>query len=223
MKNYIIAIDWYVWTGKGTTAKWVAKALWYLYVDTGAMYRAVTLYAQRNKLLDADEASKIAMMKEISLSYVYNKETDHYDMILNGENVERAIRQTSLALELHKIVGIGWIRKILVERQQAYGKTDWLVVDGRDIGTVVFPHADLKIFLTCDLETRLERRCKQLQEQWLPVDRSSIRDEIILRDSTDYLSINAVNKKADDAVEVDTTHTTIDQQISIILDLIKKL
>jgi len=223
MKKYIIAIDGYVWTWKGTTAKWVAKALGYVYLDTGAMYRAVTLYAQNNNLLDADEATKVAMMDNIVLSYLYNKNTDHYDMVLNWENVEREIRKTSLALELHKIVWVWWIRKILVKRQQAYGKNGWIVVDWRDIWTVVFPDADLKVFLTCDLDTRLERRCKQLQEQWLSVDRTSIRKEISLRDSTDYLSINAVNKKADDAVEVDTTHTTIDQQITLILDMVKKL
>jgi len=223
MKKSIIAIDWYVWTWKGTTANGVAKNLWYVYLDTGAMYRAVTLYAQRNNLLDANETIKVTMMEDISLSYTYNEDTDHYDIILNGENVEREIRQTSLALQLHKIVGVTWIRNILVERQQRYGKWGWIVADWRDIGTVVFPDADLKIFLSCDLETRLERRCKQLHEQWLPMDKESIRKEIELRDSTDYLGINAVNKKADDAVEVDTTHTTINQQITIILDLVKKL
>lgn len=221
-KNFIIAIDGYVGTGKGTVGKWVAKALGFVYLDTGSMYRAVTLYAMRHELIDASDAEKIAMMADISLSYRYNDQTDNFDMYLHDENIEKEIRATVVWLNLPKIVPLQWIRDILVTLQRSLAKTWWVVMDGRDIGTVVFPDADVKLFLICDLETRVERRYKQLVEQWHIADKDTIRTEITLRDNTDYLGPNAVNKKADDATVIDTTRYTIQQYIDEIVEMVKK-
>ncbi len=222
MKKLTIAIDGYVWTGKGTTAQGVADALGYLYLDTGAMYRAVTLYAKRHNLLDASDKEKIAMMDAIDLAFAYNQETKHYDMLLNGENVEKEIRNTSLAMDTLKITGVQWVREVLVQRQKIYGEFGGIVADGRDMGTVVFPNAEVKIFLTCDLDTRVTRRYAQLEKQWLLADKDKIRIEILSRDTNDYLWENAINKKADDAMVIDTSNCTIQEQIRQILDIIKQ-
>ncbi len=223
MKKLTIAIDGYVGTGKGTTAQGVADTLGYLYLDTGAMYRAVTLYAKRHNLLDASEKEKIAMMDAIELAFEYNKETNHYDMFLNGENVEKEIRNTSLAMDTLKITGVQWVREVLVQRQKIYGEFGGIVADGRDMGTVVFPNAEVKIFLTCDLETRVERRFAQLEKQWLLADKEKIRTEILSRDTNDYLGPHAINKKADDAITIDTSNCTIQEQIDKILDIIQRV
>ena len=219
--NFIVAIDGYVGTGKGTIGKWVAKALGFLYLDTGSMYRAVTLYAMRHGLIDASDAEKIAMMTDMSLSYRHNNHTDNFDMYLHDENIEKDIRATDIWLNLPKIVPIQWIRNILVALQRSLAETWWVVMDGRDIGTIVFPHADLKLFLVCDLETRVERRYKQLLEQWHIADTEKIRTEIELRDYTDYLWPNAVNKKADDAIVIDTTRYTMQEYIDTIVTIVK--
>lgn len=173
------------------------------------MYRAVTLYFLRHGLLDASDAEKIAAMDQIHLHYVYNKKTDTFDMYLNDENVEQEIRKTDLSLYMHKVVSIPGIRSKLVALQQEYGEKGGIVVDGRDIGTIVFPQADLKIFLVCDLETRVLRRMQQLAAMDLPADEEKIRQDISVRDTTDYLGENAVNTMADDAVMIDTSHITI--------------
>lgn len=173
------------------------------------MYRAVTLYFLRQGLLDASDIEKVAAMDQIHLDFVYNKKTDTFDMYLNDENVEQEIRKTDLALHMHKVVSIPGVRSKLVALQQAYGANGGIVVDGRDIGTVVFPQADLKIFLVCDLETRVVRRMQQLAAMDLPADEEKIRQDISVRDQTDYLGEHAVNKMADDAIMIDTTHITI--------------
>ncbi len=222
MKKLTIAIDGYVGTGKGTTAKGVAQALWYTYIDTGAMYRAVTLYAKRNSLLDASDTAKASMMDHINLTFSYNSDTDHYDMCLNGENVEKEIRNTSLAMDTLKITGVKGVRESLVQKQRIYGELGGFVADGRDIGTVVFFDADVKVFLTCDLEIRVERRYKQLVEQGLTADKDKIRAEIKARDDNDYLWPQPINKKADDAIIIDTSNCTIQEQIDMILDIAKE-
>jgi len=222
MKKFTIAIDGYVWTGKGTTAQGVADALGYLYLDTGAMYRAVTLYAKRHNLLDASDKEKVAMMEAIELEFQYNAATKHYDMILNDENVEKEIRNTSLAMDTLKITDVQWVREVLVQRQKIYGEFGGIVADGRDMGTVVFPNAEVKIFLICDLDTRVERRFAQLEKQWLLADKDKIRAEIKARDDNDYLGTQPINKKADDAIVIDTSHCTIQDQIQKILDIVSE-
>lgn len=213
MKKIIIAIDGYVATGKGTTAIGLAKKLWYTYLDTGAMYRAVAFYAIRNGLLNADEQTKSEMLSQIALSFVYNSDTDHNDMILNGENIEQEIRQTSLSSQMKPIVVSPSVRSWLGEEQKRIGQWGGIVVDGRDMGTMVFPHAELKLFLTGDVDIRAQRRYNEMIARWQQVTLEEIYHDIEQRDQTDYLWSEAVNTKADDALEIDTSVLTIEEQI----------
>lgn len=220
MKKLTIAVDWLTGTWKWTTAKRVATRLSYLYLDTWAMYRAVTLYAIRHDLLDASAQDRAGIIDTIDLDFTYNKETDHYDILLDGENVERAIRKTDLAMQMQPIVTCMPLRKKLVQLQQERWKKWWIVADWRDIGTTVFPDAQVKVFLVCPIDIRVERRAKQLAEQNHTVDIDKIRREIIQRDQTDYLWPDAVNTKADDAVVIDTGKYTIQQQIDRVVELV---
>lgn len=223
MKKITIAIDWLVATGKGTTATLVAKELGYMYLDTGSMYRAVTLYAMRNNLLDSNHADKVAMMDHITLHYAYNTKTEHDDIYLNGENVEKEIRSKKVAMQIYKIANVQGIRDILGALQFAYGKEGWIVADGRDMGTVVFPGAQLKFFLIGDIAIRTKRRYKQKIALWLDASYDDIHREILLRDQEDYLWPNAVNHKADDAIELDTTQHTIASQVAYVVNLAKRI
>lgn len=184
------------------------------------MYRAVTLYAYRHNLLDSDEQAKTEMMSQIDLSFLYNSETKHDDIFLNGENVEKEIRQTSLSLRMKSIVTSPVVRAALVEKQKKFALQGGVVADGRDMGTVVFPDADLKIFLVADLEVRAERRYKQLLESHHTADLDLIRQDIKQRDTTDYLGPQAINVKAADAITIDTTHLTIDEVVQKIKSLL---
>ncbi len=222
MDKIVIAIDWFVATGKGVTAKGVAKIMWYTYLDTGAMYRAVTLYAMRNNLINADADEKVAMMQSINLVFQHNSETENDDMFLNGENVEREIRTKKVAMEIYKIASVPWIRKALGEMQYAYWVNGGIVADGRDMGTVVFHDAPLKVFLEGDLEVRVLRRYKQKEALWLSANMDDIRKEVEHRDREDYLGPHAVNKKATDAITIDTTDHTIESQVKLVVDLAQK-
>jgi len=207
----IITIDWYTWTGKGTTAKWVAEVLWYTYLDTGAMYRAATLYAINNNLLDAWDKVLSEIPGQVNIEFREVAGKQH--CFLDGTDVEKEIRSTDLALQMKPIVTCIPLREAMITLQQSFWSQGNIVIDARDAGTHIFPDAELKVFMTCDVETRVTRRIKQLTEQWLEADESKIREETILRDQTDYLWPNAVNAKAPDAKELDTTHMTIDEQI----------
>ena len=213
MKKIIIAIDGYVATGKWTTAMGLAKKLWYTYLDTGAMYRAVAVYAMRHGLLDAPASEKQTMLSQITLCFQYNPDTDHNDIILNGENIEQEIRLTSLSSQMKPIVVSPSIRSWLGEEQRRIGQWWGIVVDGRDMGTVVFPDAELKLFLTGNVDIRAQRRYDQTKARWQNVTMEDIYHDIALRDQTDYLGSKAVNRKADDAIEIDTSILTIDEQI----------
>lgn len=213
MKKIIIAIDGYVATGKWTTAMGLAKKLWYTYLDTGAMYRAVAVYAMRHGLLHAPESEKQTMLSQITLSFQYNYDTDHNDIILNGENIEQEIRLTSLSSQMKPIVVSPSVRFWLGEEQRRIGQWWGIVVDGRDMGTVVFPDAELKLFLTGNVDIRAQRRYDQTKARWQNVTMEDIYHDIALRDQTDYLGSKAVNRKADDAIEIDTSILTIDEQI----------
>lgn len=219
---WIIAIDGYVATGKGTTAQWVARQLGFIYLDTGVMYRAVTLYAIQHGLLDADEPSKAAMMEQIEISFIHNPDTDHDDVILNGINVEKEVRKTDLSLRMKTIVTSPTVRQALKLMQRQFGAQGNIVADGRDMGTVVFPDADLKIFLVCDVEVRAQRRYDQLVSQGIVANLDTIRHDIAHRDEIDYSVAKGVNRMADDAIVIDTTHLTIEQQIERVIDLYRE-
>lgn len=219
MKKIIIAIDGYVATGKWTTAMGLAKRLWYTYLDTGAMYRAVAVYAMRHGLLDAPESEKKTMLSQITLCFQYNPDTDHNDIILNGENIEQEIRLTSLSSQMKPIVVSPSIRSWLGEEQRRIGQWWGIVVDGRDMGTVVFPDAELKLFLTGNVDIRAQRRYDQTKARWQNVTMEDIYHDIALRDQTDYLWPDAVNTKAHDAIEIDTSVLTVDEQITLAYNL----
>ena len=219
MKLLTITIDGYVATGKWTTAIWLARKLSYTYLDTGAMYRAVARYAREHGLMDANEQTKTEMMSQIDISFYYNPDTDHDDVYVNGQNIENEIRQTSLTSLMKPIVVSPAVRKALWEKQQKIWSQWWIVVDGRDMGTVVFPNAELKLFLVGDVHIRAQRRYQQLIERWQVVSLDEIYNDIALRDETDYLWPDAVNHKAWDAIEIDTSVLTIDQQIDMVYQL----
>ncbi len=215
MNKITIAIDGYSGTGKWTTARWVAKVLWYTYLDTGAMYRCATLYAIRHWLLDADDQTKADICQHLDIQFVDSDTGQH--VLLNGENVEDQIRTTELALQMRPIVSCIPLRNNMIQLQKSFGTHGGIVCEWRDIATHVFPDAQLKVFMICDVDTRVTRRAHQLTEQWLVVDIEQIRKETIHRDNTDYLWPDAVNKKADDARVLDTTHMTISQQIDTVV------
>lgn len=230
MNKKIITIDGYVATGKGTTAQGLAKKLWYTYLDTGAMYRAVTFYALEHGLIESSEEAKSQMMSQIVLTFHYNPETDHDDMFLNGKNVEKEIRQTELSLCMKPIVSSPAIRAVLREKQKVFGSFDLpslqgriipkgIVADGRDMGTEVFPDAGHKFFLICDTKVRAQRRYDQLIASGQNADLDAIIQDINQRDDTDYLGANPVSTMADDAIIIDTTDLTIEEQIQKIIDL----
>ena len=167
-KKITIAIDGFSSTGKSTVAKQLAKELGYVYVDTGAMYRAVTLYALRKNFISEDNLDRDALVQELSLiklKFIFNPEAGFGEMYLNDENVEKEIRQMEVSQYVSKIAAIPEVREMLVAQQQEMGKEKGIVMDGRDIGTVVFPDAELKIFMTASAEERAQRRFKELQER----------------------------------------------------------
>lgn len=221
----IVTIDGYVATGKGTTAKLVAKALGYVYMDTGSMYRAVALYLMRQHVDWTDQETMTQLALETTMSYVYNDTNDHYDIVMNGENVEDFIRNTEVSSKIPYFTFISRIRQHLVKQQQNIGHSaqPWLVADGRDQWTVVFPDAPLKVFMTCDVDTRVTRRYDQLISRWLPADRNAIRADIIARDDADYLGPRAACRQASDAYVLDTSRRTIDEQVSIVLEWFNNL
>lgn len=219
MKPIVITIDGYVATGKGTTATGLARKLWYKYLDTGAMYRAVARYAIQYGFLDADEQTKTQMMSQIDISFHYNPETDHDDVYLNNQNIENEIRQTDLTLRMRPIVVSPAVRSALWNLQRKIWEEWGIVVDGRDMGTVVFPDAELKLFLVGNTDIRAQRRYEQLVAKWSQVSLDDIYKDIAQRDETDYLWPQAVNYKASDAIEIDTSVLTIEEQIDIVYKL----
>ena len=223
MEKIIIAIDGFSSCGKSTMAKDLAHELGYIYVDTGAMYRCVALYALQHKLFLKDGEINIpeleAAMPNINISFKLNKETGRPDTYLNNENVENKIRTMEVSSHVSSIAAIPFVREALVAQQQKMGKDKGIVMDGRDIGTVVFPNADLKIFLVADPKERAERRFKELQEKGENISLDNIYENILKRDRLDSTRENSPLKKANDAIEVDTTGKNIEEVKTIILNL----
>lgn len=219
MKKIIIAIDGNSGCGKSTTAKALAKKLHYIYIDTGAMYRAVTLFFIEHDIdLNNEEDVKNALA-QIDISFKYNEETGHNDTYLNGKNVEREIRQMEVSNLVSPVSEIPAVRRKLQEQQRRLGEDKGVVMDGRDIGTVVFPDADLKIFMTADLEVRAERRRKEMHEKGMNVELNEVIANLKERDRIDSSRADSPLKKANDAIVVDTSHLTFDEQVNKILEL----
>ena len=216
MKKIVIAIDGYSSCGKSTMAKDLAREVGYIYVDTGAMYRAVTLFAMRNGVFDAndniDEARLKALLPDVKLTFKLNSETKLPEVCLNGECVERDIRTLEVSQHVSPIAALPFVREKLVEQQQAMGKEKGIVMDGRDIGTVVFPDAELKIFVTASAEIRALRRFKELEAKGMPANFDEILQNVEQRDYIDTHRETSPLRQADDALVLDNSHLTIADQ-----------
>lgn len=216
MKKIVIAIDGFSSCGKSTMAKDLAREVGYIYVDTGAMYRAVTLFAMRNDVFDAegniDETRLKALLPDVKLTFQFNNETKLPEVCLNGENVERYIRTLEVSQHVSPIAALPFVREKLVEQQQAMGNEKGIVMDGRDIGTVVFPNAELKIFVTASAEIRAQRRFKELETKGMPADFDEILQNVEQRDYIDTHRETSPLRQADDALVLDNSHLTIAEQ-----------
>ena len=216
MKKITIAIDGYSSCGKSTMAKALAKRLGYVYVDTGAMYRSVTLFALRHQLFNEDGSVKTdelqKLMPEIHIAFKLNKETSLPETYLNGECVEREIRGMEVSSHVSPIAAIPFVREALVKQQQAMGREKGVVMDGRDIGTVVFPDAELKIFVTASPEVRAQRRYDELQAKGQPADYADILKNVQQRDYIDTHRETSPLRQAPDALVLDNSHMTIAEQ-----------
>ena len=216
MKKITIAIDGHSSCGKSTMAKDLARRIGYVYVDTGAMYRAVTLFALRNDLFHEDDTVKTdeleKRMPEISITFKFNPETGRPDTYLNGELVEQVIRSLEVSNHVSAISAIPFVRTEMVAQQQAMGQEGGIVMDGRDIGTTVFPNAELKVFVTATAEVRAQRRFKELQEKGMPADFDDILKNVIERDYQDSHHEVSPLRQAEDALLLDNSNLTIPEQ-----------
>jgi CMP/dCMP kinase len=226
MKKITIAIDGFSSTGKSTLAKQLANKLGYIYVDTGAMYRAVSLFAMQNDYISTTNFDKQALINNlpfINLEFIYNANLGFAEMFLNTENVEKQIRTLEVSSFVSKIAEISEVRAKLVEQQQEMGKNKGIVMDGRDIGTVVFPDAELKIFMTASPETRAQRRFDELQAKG---DRVSFEDVLKNVQERDYIDTHRDDSPlvmADDAIEIDNSYLTKTEQFDAVLELVNEV
>jgi cytidylate kinase len=221
-RKITIAIDGFSSTGKSTLAKQLAAHLGYVYVDTGAMYRAVTLFAMENgyigdEFFDVD--TLIQSLPFINLEFKFNEELGFGEMYLNGRNVESEIRTIKVSNFVSQVAEISAVRAKLVEQQKQMGKGKGIVMDGRDIGTVVFPNADLKIFMTASSETRAKRRFEELQEKGQEVSYQDVLKNVEHRDHVDTHRKDSPLIKAENAYELDNSHMSRDEQFNKVLEL----
>ncbi|MCG2459566.1 (d)CMP kinase [Flavobacteriaceae bacterium F89] len=215
MQKITIAVDGYSSTGKSTIAKQLAKALEYIYVDTGAMYRAVTLFAMRNGFIGADgqnTSALVQLLPKAHLKFKYNEEMGYSEMYLNGENVEKEIRSLAVSQQVSKVSAIEEVRYKLVDMQKEIGKEKGIVMDGRDIGTVVFPDAELKIFMTASPETRAFRRYKELLGKGEKVSYSEVLKNVQERDYLDSHREFSPLRRAADAIKFDNSDMGLEEQ-----------
>lgn len=223
MGKIVIAIDGYSGCGKSSTAKAVAKALGFTYIDSGAMYRAVTLHFLNHYLTPSNPQDVAKGLKTLEISFHPNPDTQKQETYLNGINVEDDIRTMRVSERVSEVATLKPVRQELVAQQQRLGKKKGVVMDGRDIGSVVFPDAELKIFMTADLETRAARRQQELLEKGDLVDLEEIKSNLAERDRIDSSRVESPLIKVSDAVEIDTTHLTFDEQVAHIVQLAKEV
>ena len=214
----IIAVDGHSSCGKSTYAKRIARMLEYSYVDSGAMYRAVTLYCMNSGLFDISKEPDVkevqALLDDIDIDLKYNPDTEMTETFLNGKSVEKEIRSMEVSNNVSYISTIPAVRRKMVEYQRKLGEKRGFVMDGRDIGTVVFPNADIKIFLTASLEVRTMRRFKELQEKGIEGDLESVRQNLGSRDRIDSTRKDSPLKQADDALLLDNSDMTVEEQMA---------
>jgi cytidylate kinase len=212
-KKITITIDGWSSCGKSTLAKQLAKKLGYVYVDSGAMYRAITLYFLRNHIDWTDKKEVAGALAEIHLDFHFNEKNDTSEIYLNSENVEYVIRDLVIAEKVSEVAAIKEVRAYAVAQQQKLGKKKGIVMDGRDIGTVVFPKAELKIFMTADNAIRVERRFKELYEKNPNITIEEVKNNLEMRDYIDSHREVSPLRKADDAIELDNTNLTEEEQL----------
>jgi len=225
MTPIVIAIDGHSSTGKSTVAKKLAKALKYKYVDTGAMYRAVTLYAMRNGWINDTDVNVPELIKHLSsihINFEYNPEKASNDVILNGENVEQKIRTMQVSENVSSIAKIDEVRKKLVDIQKKLGEEKGIVMDGRDIGSVVFPDAELKIFMTATSDIRATRRYDELKNKGEDISFEEVLKNVKHRDYIDSNRENSPLIEAEDAIKIDNSEMSQQEQFETILELAKK-
>lgn len=216
MKKITIAIDGFSSCGKSTMAKDLAKEIGYIYIDSGAMYRAVTLYCLENSLFNSDGSVNSEELEkhinDISVSFCLNEETLKPETFLNGVNVESKIRTMEVSSRVSLVAALGFVREALVKLQQEMGKSKGIVMDGRDIGTVVFPDAELKIFVTASAEIRAKRRFDELMAKGQEVSFDEILKNVEERDRIDQTRSVSPLRKADDAIVLDNSNMTVEEQ-----------
>lgn len=222
MKKIIITIDGWSSCGKSTLAKQLAEKLNYVYIDSGAMYRAITLYFLRNHVDWTKSRAVEQALKEIVLDFRYNPTSNSTEIFLNDENVEYVIRDLVVAEKVSEVAAIKAVREFAVAQQQEMGKGKGIVMDGRDIGTVVFPHAELKIFMKADNGIRVERRFRELFEKNPNVTLEEVKNNLEMRDYIDSHREVSPLRQADDAIVLDNSNLTIDQQLETALKLVKQ-
>ncbi len=227
MRKIVIAIDGFSSNGKSTMAKSLAKEIGYIYIDSGAMYRAVTLYCIQHNLFKGNELDESALHNEIQnikIEFYLNKTTGMPETYLNGENVESAIRTMEVSSKVSQVSAIAFVRHAMVALQQKMGKAKGLVMDGRDIGTVVFPDAEMKVFVTADAEIRAKRRFDELRSKG---DTRTTFEEVLenlkSRDYMDQTRVESPLVKADDAILLDNSYMTIDEQMQWLLNKFKQI
>lgn len=223
MKKIIITIDGFSSCGKSTLAKALAKELNYIFIDSGAMYRAVTLYFIENNIsLDNSNAVKEAL-QNIHLAFQFNQEKGKSDMLLNNRNVEEAIRSMEISNKVSEVAAHPLVRDFAVAQQQQMGREKGIVMDGRDIGTTVFPQAELKIFVTADPQIRTERRYKELIEKNPTITLEEVRKNLETRDHIDSTREFSPLRKANDAIELNNSHLTREEQLQWAIDMAHKI
>ncbi len=224
-KKLIIAIDGYASCGKSTFARLIATDLNYIYIDSGAMYRAVTLYCMRRNYISitgVNTSSIIGELKDINIDFSYNAVINEYETFLNSENVENEIRSMAVTSHVSRISQIPEVRSRMVELQREIGASKGIVMDGRDIGTVVFPDADIKIFMTASVEIRSKRRFNELTNKGVNIAFEEIKRTIIARDIADENRDISPLRRADDAIILDNSRMTVDEQMVWIKEIIQR-
>lgn len=222
-KKLIIAIDGYSSCGKSTFARLIAKELNYIFIDSGAMYRAVTLFCMRKNYINFRSLNTSAILSEIKnirIDFVFNPDLNEYETFLNSENVEKEIRGMEVTAHVSKISQIHEVRERMVELQRQISVSEGIVMDGRDIGTVVFPDADIKIFMTASLDIRAKRRHSELKNKGVKIDFDEIKRSIIARDIADENRDISPLRRADDAIVLDNSRMTVDEQMLWIKQII---
>lgn len=221
MKKIIITIDGYSSCGKSTLAKQLARELDYVYIDSGAMYRAITLYFIQNRVDWSDHNEVKEALKNIQLEFEYNPLTQASEMHLNGENVELLIREMLVAEKVSEVAAVREVREFAVAQQQKMGQQRGIVMDGRDIGTTVFPHAELKIFMTADAAIRVERRFKELYAKNKGISIHEVKENLELRDYIDTNREISPLRKAKDAIILDNSQLSQDEQLKLVMQWVE--